>query len=254
MQNTSTQDNLIDASALQMQWREIGPKTFASHAEHVANLGSLQPDASIDGITLFLPPNVYHPGIGLSSRFLVDAVLPDAVRGKVLDLGCGSGFVGISVYRPGVDLVLADIADAALQSARENLRRLAIPGQVLASDLFSSFEGQQFDAILFNPPLFDKQVEHAAEIALCDPAGDLLSRFLLQAPHHLSANGAIYFVGSNLMNQRALLDGLQGYHHQIISTSYCRISEVWRWAIRAAPKQTANAFPGAAPGSAQFIM
>jgi 16S rRNA G1207 methylase RsmC len=214
-----------------------GTKAFASHAQHVADLAMPQPPASINGIELFLPPNVYHPGIGLSSRFLVDALSNQPLGNVVLDLGCGSGFVGISIYRAGMDLVLADISSDALASATENLRRLGMAAEVVSSDLFRGLQGRQFDTILFNPPLLDKGIEHEAELALCDPDGELLSRFLADAPGHLAPGGKIYFVASNLMNQVALSSGLKTYQYVTICSSICAQSDVSRWLVCAHPKQ-----------------
>lgn len=221
---------------LRMDWQEIGPGTFASHAQHVANLSRPQPAATIGDIQLHLPPNVYHPGIGLSSRFLVDGIAAQDLGTSVLDLGCGSGYIGISVYRPGMELTLSDISPSALASASENLRRMSVPGKVVASDLFGSLAGQRFDTILFNPPLFDKPVETQAEVALCDPDGELLARFFIEAPKHLKVDGSIYFVASNLMNRDVLQDGLQHYAHEVVEASCCKESQVWRWLVCARPR------------------
>jgi methylase of polypeptide subunit release factors len=237
MRNNSNGSAAIETQDFPMPWVTPGPRTFADHAKHVANIAKPQPPASINGVELFLPPNVYHPGVGLSSRFLVEAVANLRLGGSVLDLGCGSGFVGISVYRPGMDLVLADISDPALASAAENLRRTGITAELVSSDLFMGLRGRRFDTILFNPPLFDKVIEHDAEIALCDAHGELLSRFLAGAPDHLTSVGTICFTASNLMNRDALTGGLQAYQFEIISSSLAVQSEVARWVICATPKR-----------------
>jgi methylase of polypeptide subunit release factors len=216
-------------------WVPPGPKTFVGHAQHVANLARPQPPASVNGVDLYLPPNVYHPGTGLSSRFLSQAISVKTLGQSVLDLGCGSGFVGISLYRPGMQLVFADISDAALASTAENLRRTCITAEVIRSDLFSGLQGRRFDSILFNPPLFDKAIEHEAEVALCDPDGELLRRFLSDAPQHLNPNGKLYFTASNLMNRQVLLDGIQTYRYEILSFSACTESDVSRWVVSASP-------------------
>ncbi|WP_151635905.1 methyltransferase [Noviherbaspirillum aerium] len=218
-------------------WVMPGHKTWASHARHVAHLAQPQPGVSLNGTELCVPANVYHPGIGLSSRFLVDALcaLKPGIEGAVLDLGCGSGFVGLSLHQPGMKLVLADISPAAVASTSENLRRLGLAAEVMQSDLFRELRGRRFDAIIFNPPLLDKRVEHTAEVALCDPDGRLLSRFLDEAHHHLAAQGKLFFTASNLMNRGALLGGLSKYRYHIIASAHDGQSEVSRWVICATP-------------------
>lgn len=216
-------------------WVQPGRKTFSSHAQHIADLARPQPPALINGVELYLPSNVYHPGVGLSSRFLAEAISGKSLGHSVLDLGCGSGFVGIALYRPGMALAFADISEAALASTAENLRRLDITAEVVRSDLFSGLQGRRFDSILFNPPLFDKAIEHEAEVALCDPHGDLLRRFLADAPRHLNPAGKIYFTASNLMNRQVLLEGIKAYQYEILSFTVCSQSDVSRWVVSAAP-------------------
>ncbi len=233
MHQYATESTEAHAQVFPMEWIDIGPITLSSHAQHVADLAKPQPPHSIGDVELFLPPNVYHPGIGLSSSLLVDALLSENIGRTVLDLGCGSGFVGMSLYEQEMDLVLADISTASISSTTENLRRMNIPGRVILSDLFSNLKGMRFDTILFNPPLMDKPVEREAEIALCDPNGDLLTRFLRDAAQHLTPNGCIYFMASNLMNRGALLSGLDSYRYTIVSSSFSTESEVSRWVVSA---------------------
>jgi 16S rRNA G1207 methylase RsmC len=221
----------VDREEFPMAWLTPGKTTFTAHAQHVARLAEPQPPVAIGGIELHVPPAVYHPGIGLSSRFFVSALDGRDLAGSVLDLGCGSGFVGISLYRPGMDLVLADISEIALSSASENLRRLGVKAELVRSDLFHALRGRRFDAILFNPPLFDKEIEHEAELALCDPGGWLLTRFLADAQDYLNTRGKIYFIASNLMNYRALLDGLRPYRYEIVAAAHDEPSQVSRWMI-----------------------
>jgi 16S rRNA G1207 methylase RsmC len=225
----------LDTEEFPAIWISPGSKTFASHAKHVAHLAEPQPPVSINGVALCVPPNVYHPGIGLSSRFLVDALYRHNLAGSVLDLGCGSGFVGISLHCPGMDLVLADVSEAALASASANLRRMGLAAEVVASDLFQGLRGRRFDVIIFNPPLFDKHIEHESEVALCDADGRLLTRFLNDAHDYLAAQGKLYFMASNLMNRTALINGLSTYNYEIIADTWDEDSEVSRWVICAEP-------------------
>jgi len=71
----------------------------------------------------------------------------------VLDVGCGSGAIAISiVLETGAAVYGSDVSMAALQVARENAARLG--GQVhwLASDLMSAFAHRSIDVLVSNPP------------------------------------------------------------------------------------------------------
>ena len=85
------------------------------------------------------------------SALLLDS-LP-ALTGRVLDLGCGAGVIGVSVGKAyPVELVQSDVNERALALTRENLKRNGVAGTVVESDGFAALEGL-FDTILTNPPI-----------------------------------------------------------------------------------------------------
>ncbi len=75
--------------------------------------------------------------------------------GRLLDLGCGYGVVGIVLKRlfPAMEVVLSDINERAVQLARENAayNQTAFV-DIVQSDGFLALEGS-FDHILTNPPI-----------------------------------------------------------------------------------------------------
>ena len=60
------------------------------------------------------------------TEWILSWPLPETQR--VLDMGCGSGVIGLSLAksRPAWDLVLADVSEEALSLARENATKLAV--------------------------------------------------------------------------------------------------------------------------------
>lgn len=74
---------------------------------------------------------------------------------RVLDLGCGWGLVGVAAAKIcGEENVwMADVDPKAVEAARENAARNAVPGaHFCVSDGFSAIEEAGFDLILSNPP------------------------------------------------------------------------------------------------------
>lgn len=73
----------------------------------------------------------------------------------ILDLGCGCGNIGISlekIFSGKIKLYLSDLSPKALTAARKNLINLQARGELICSDLFSSFDSAGFDLIITNPP------------------------------------------------------------------------------------------------------
>lgn len=91
-------------------------------------------------------------GLDRGTEVLLEA-LP-ALSGRVLDLGCGWGAVGVALGKkyPGLEIVMADINRRAVELARRNLAGNGVRAEVVQGDGFAAVEGE-FDAIVTNPPI-----------------------------------------------------------------------------------------------------
>lgn len=100
--------------------------------------------------TYFFSPK----GIDRGTRLLLEHVpLPE--EGKVLDLGCGWGIVGIyAAKKLGTErVVMCDISEEAVSLSRANLTRNGLDdGVVRLSDGLKGIEERDFSLILSNPP------------------------------------------------------------------------------------------------------
>jgi release factor glutamine methyltransferase len=77
---------------------------------------------------------------------------------RVLDMGCGSGCIGISFklcrQKKGYindSVTLADISDKALALTKKNKEKLGADVEIVKTDLFENIDGK-YDMILSNPP------------------------------------------------------------------------------------------------------
>ncbi len=84
-------------------------------------------------------------------EWLLDGV--DDGPAKVLDLGTGSGCIGITLAleNPQWKVTLSDVSPQAAAVARHNAKNLNAPCQVVESDLFTNAPGP-WDVIVSNPP------------------------------------------------------------------------------------------------------
>lgn len=87
------------------------------------------------------------------SELLIETV-PE-ICGRVLDLGCGWGAIGVSLAKAFRDasFVLADVNERAVSLAQANITRNGVlNAEAVVSDGLHSVEGA-FDAVVMNPPI-----------------------------------------------------------------------------------------------------
>ena len=157
------------------------------------------------GRTFTVTPAVLIPEAETAE--LVDwvlAELPDQPL-KVLDLGTGSGVIGITLAleRPQWQVTLSDVSPDALKVARQNARHFGLNLPVVESNLFDGLAGQRFDVIVTNPPYIDPAatgimdeavLEYEPSLALFAGEAGLgfYHRLFTQAGANLTAAGQLF--------------------------------------------------------------
>lgn len=127
---------------------------------------------------------------------------------EILDLGCGSGVIGLSLAHhlagQGVRTTLSDLSPDALALARENAAHLLPPDAPLRfveGDLFEPLGGERFDLVAANLPyipaaaetLLSREVRRDPALALYggERGTEIMERFLAQASSHLRPGGVV---------------------------------------------------------------
>jgi methylase of polypeptide subunit release factors len=151
----------------------------------------------IDGLTIVAPGGVYHPTPESSSLLFIrniQALNMPAIP-RMLEIGAGCGAICLFVaHRWRSHVVATDISDESLQVMRENAERNRLSPRILKSDLFNAVDERDFDLIVFNVPMIDKEPEDDLEReSLCDPGGRILRRFLEGVPAYLDPGGLCLF-------------------------------------------------------------
>ncbi|HEY7346933.1 MAG TPA: methyltransferase [Ktedonobacterales bacterium] len=142
--------------------------------------------------SLALRPGVFAGGdLDPATRLLANEMEVGDSK-AILDLGCGSGILGMLAARlvPHSQVYLTDSSAVALAAAEENCRRSGLTNtRVLASDGVAAVSDQRFDLVLCNPP-FHQQRSHSSITAL---------RFIREVGGILAPRGRFYLVASQFL-------------------------------------------------------
>ena len=163
-----------------------------------------------------IPPQVYAPGD--DTFLMVDAIATLSVEGKsVLDLGTGSGILGLYCALRWAHVTAADLDELAIRHTADAARFLGVELKLIVSDLFSNIPAQ-FDLVLFNPPYLPSEGTHDATVDGGFEGRDLIIRFLEELPDHLRKGGTALLLLSSLNSPDTLRKSYSNFEFSTITT------------------------------------
>ncbi len=141
---------------------------------------------------------IYEP---LEDSELLAKYVTKYSKGKVLDLGTGSGIQAEIALKHTKDILATDINEETVKY----VKRKGINAKV--SNLFSNIN-KKFDLIIFNPPYLPKDDLEDKESKQATSGGkygyEILERFFSQVNNYLNKNGKILIVFSSLTNKNKI--------------------------------------------------
>jgi release factor glutamine methyltransferase len=148
-------------------------------------------------------PEVYQPS---EDSFLFAEHLYVDSGACVLDMGTGSGILGVIAAEAASEVVAIDVNPHSVRCAKQNARQNGVEEKIsfMQGDLYSGLaETAQFDLILFNAPyLPSEKGEDDSWLGRAWAGGisgrQVIDRFILQSAKHLKRTGKILLMQSTL--------------------------------------------------------
>jgi 2-polyprenyl-3-methyl-5-hydroxy-6-metoxy-1,4-benzoquinol methylase len=122
------------------------------------------------------------------------------------DIGTGTGVIAAILATRGIRSIIAtDNNQRALHCALENIQRLNLSQfiQLEQANLFPA-DSKRADLIVCNPPWIPAKANAQIEHAIYDPGSAMLKTFLNQVKNHLSHEGEIWLILSDLAEHLGL--------------------------------------------------
>ena len=144
----------------------------------------------------------------------------------ILDLGCGTGIIGITIAleRPLTKVTLIDQSEDAIQNTKENQSLHQVTNTTIQkSDWFSALDQTRFDVVLSNPPYLEDNDPHLSQGLGDEPLDALVSgptgieaiQYIIEnAKNHIKPLGWLFI--EHGYNQAKILKDLfekNGYQH-----------------------------------------
>lgn len=171
---------------------------------------SLGPDREVE---LAFAPGVFTPNT--TTTLLIKAVKNTVSEpASLLDLGCGTGVVGLALHFQGLiklPLYASDLSQPAVLCSRVNFDRYDCQAEVRDGSLFEPWQDKKFDVIVDDISGIAKSVADVSpwfQGVPCDSGEDgvdLVVEIIRKAPQHLNKGGRFFFPVLSLSNVDKLL-------------------------------------------------
>jgi len=155
---------------------------------------------------------IYEPR---EDSYLLQKYVKKYAKGKVLDLGSGSGIQAKTALENTKEVLAADIDKEAVEYCKKQGIK------TVKSNLFSNIKGK-FNLIIFNPPYLPDEDLEDNESKLCTTGGieghEMVEEFLKQAKSHLEKEGKILLIYSSLTKNIPAIFGNHSYKHKVLES------------------------------------
>jgi release factor glutamine methyltransferase len=195
----------------------------------------------LEDIDIKYSNNVYPP---YEDSVLLAKVAVQQCHGNVLEIGCGSGVVSISLakQKPQTKIVAVDINPNAVKDAKKNAKNNKVKIDFRVSDLFERVREKNFDFILFNPPYLPttETQKIKSELNFAFDGGksglDTIFRFLQDVKKYIKKDGRILIIVSTKQNVSKLDKKIKqlGFEFKIVAQDSFFFEKIYVYDIHVA--------------------
>lgn len=153
-----------------------------------------------------------------TSDLLLSSLKNLKLKGKVLDLGCGSGYIALNVLNSKsrkIEMYASDISDAACKLTKKNAILNNLKINVKQGSLYLPWKNFKFNFIINDVSGISEEIAKKSKWfknVSCESGADgtkLTLNVLRNSKQHLLKNGVIIFPILSLANEKKIFDFLE---------------------------------------------
>lgn len=166
----------------------------------------------------------------LTSDLIVKAALNHIKSSlNILELGCGSGYIGIKIAMESnytINLSASDIDSKALKTAKINYLENQIKCNLKLSNCLDSWDGKVFDMILCDISAIDESIADITpwyKIANCKSGEggiNLINDVISKSPNFLNEDGVMIFPVISLSNWKNIISFSKNHFKKVEKLSF----------------------------------
>lgn len=163
--------------------------------------------AECNGLKMKVHKSVYTPDQFSDSTYFSKELSLIVKDSSLLEIGTGTGIIGISCALKGANVFLVDVNPEAVKVAKENslIYHFNIP--VIVSDVYDSLNNQKFDYIFWSHPYnnWSEPVNDPLLKTGLDYNYNSLRKYISEARKHLTTNGKLLLGTGNTADLGTIL-------------------------------------------------
>ncbi|RZN50489.1 methyltransferase domain-containing protein [archaeon] len=145
---------------------------------------------------------------------------------RMLEVGCGTGYVSLCAASWGALVTGVDISEDAVELSRENARRNGMHATFHQGDMFDAVSGK-FDVIACNPPYLPSESFKSTDYDRCWDGGaggrSFTDRFIDGVDHVVAPGGRIYLLQSSLCDPHRSITRLIEHGYNVTITGCTKL-------------------------------
>jgi release factor glutamine methyltransferase len=161
---------------------------------------SKEREFSFKNITVTIKPGVFHPGLFISTKILLNFIDELKIENKsFLELGAGTGIISLLAAKKGAEVYASDISKTAIENIKINADRNSININLIESDLFNDITKMHFDFIIINPPYYQRDPETEEDYAwFCGSNYEYFTNLFRSLPDFVDEGSKIFMILSEV--------------------------------------------------------